>query len=312
VRLAAVALCSIALGCHEGNGLQDAAVPGADMRRAESVVFAAIGDFGDGSGHELDVSAMVKRWHPDFIITMGDNNYPSGDRGTIDMNIGKFYSDYIGGYMGHFGMGSPINLFFPCVGNHDWYDPEKLQPYLDYFSALPGNKRYYDFRMGLVHFYVLDSDPNEPDGTAADSVQGKWLQQALAAPTPACYRVVYFHHPPYSSGDYPGPWMRWPFAAWGADVILSGHDHLYERLSVDGIPYLINGVGGAGLFGYPNNRQIAESQFRFIDPHTNITPDWGAQLVTATKTGMTFDFFDVDGGAAIIDSITVTPRAACP
>lgn len=311
MRLAAVAFCSLLLGCHEGNGLQDAAMPGSDMRPplSQAVIFAAIGDFGDGSGHERSVAAMVRRWQPDFIITLGDNNYPNGDRSTIDMNIGQFYSNYIGGYMGRYGMGSPVNLFFPCVGNHDWYDPEKLQPYLDYFSELPGNKRYYDFEMGFVHFYVVDSDMHEPDGYTPDSVQGKWLQAALAAPTNACYRVVYFHHPPYSSGDFASPWMKWPFAAWGADVVMSGHDHIYERLLVDGIPYIVNGVGGAGLFGY--NNLDPHSQFRYIDPSTKMTPDWGAQLVTARKSGMTFDFYDVDG-AIVIDSITIKPKAACP
>ena len=72
-----------------------------------------------------------------------------------------------------------------------------------------------------------------------------WLHSTSA------WQVVYFHLPPYSSG-YQGSvdWMRWPFAAWGADVVLSGHDHLYERLEVDGIPYVINGLGGGPIYPF--------------------------------------------------------------
>ncbi len=309
MKRALLGLAACLLGCGEGHaGLHT----GGDMALppTEQVIFGAIGDYGLDGMHEADVASMVRRWQPDLIITLGDNNYQNGDRATIDMNIGKYYSDYIGGYMGHFGMGSPINLFFPSVGNHDWYDAEALQPYLDYFPDLPGNKRYYDFQLGLVHFYVVDSDQHEPDGYTPDSVQGKWLQEALAAPTDACYKVVYFHHPPYSSGDFASPWMRWPFAAWGADAVLAGHDHLYERLAVDGIPYFVNGAGGDDdLFGFPNNNVDPHSQFRFVDPRTFLCPDWGAQRVIATRTAMTFEFWAVSGG--MVDGFSVTPKLPC-
>jgi hypothetical protein len=154
--------------------------------------------------------------------------------------------------------------------------------------------------MGLVHFYVVDSDDHEPDGLTPDSKQGMWLKETLAAPTTACYKVVYFHHPPYSSGDYGVPRMRWPFAQWGADVVMSGHDHTYERLSVDGIPYFVNGLGGANRFG-----------FNIIDPHSQFrfNQDWGAMFVRATKQSITYEFYEADGGK--MDSFTVQPKAPC-
>ena len=71
------------------------------------------------------------------------------------------------------GKGGTTNRFFPSPGNHDWV--AGLGAYVEYFT-LPGNERYYDVDLGLVHLYVLDSDLHEPDGTTADSVQAKWSE----------------------------------------------------------------------------------------------------------------------------------------
>src|SRR5258707_12763038 len=161
---------------------------------------------------------MVKSWKPDFVVTMGDNNYPNGEASTIDANIGKYYAEFIGNYRGRFGPGSTTNRFWPSPGNHDWVSG--LTAYTDYFT-LPGNERYYDVDLGVVHLYAVDSDPHEPDGVKPDSVQGKWLKARLAA-SKSCYDVVYFHHPPYSSAWHgPSAVMRWPFRAWAAELVLS-------------------------------------------------------------------------------------------
>src|SRR5438105_3897204 len=98
----------------------------------------------------------------------------------------------------------------------------------------PGSVRF----AAIGDYGADDSDEHEPDGPTADAPQGGWLQRALAAST-ACFKVVYFHHPPYSSGNFEVPRMRWPFKGWGADVVLAGHDHLYERFEVDGLPYFV-------------------------------------------------------------------------
>lgn len=158
------------------------------------VDFAVIGDYGTGSSAEADVANLVKIWHPDFIITTGDNNYGSGSADSIDTNIGKSYHDFIGNYTGSFGAGSATNRFFPSLGNHDWGTPG-AQPYLDYFT-LPGNERYYTFTQGPVQFFVVDSDDHEPDGIQKTSVQAQWLHNALAEST-ATWKIVYFHHPPW-------------------------------------------------------------------------------------------------------------------
>jgi hypothetical protein len=164
-------------------------------------------------------------------------------------------------------------------------------------GSLPGNERYYDVDFGLVHLYAMDSDPREPDGVEAPSVQAKWLRARLAQ-SKACYDVVYFHHPPYSSSRHGSTMnMRWPFAAWGAEVVMAGHDHSYERLTVDGIPYFVDGLGGAPR--YPIGEIVPESQFRYVE-------DNGAMLVTATSTSITYEFWNAHG--VKIDSLTIPKR----
>jgi len=183
--------------------------------------FAVIGDFGQAGQPEKDVASLVKSWSPDFVITTGDNNYPDGTAATIDANVGQYYHDFIGSYKGTYGAGSATNRFFPTLGNHDWHTAG-AQPYLDYFT-LPGNERYYDYVQGPVHFFVIDGDGNEPDGTSPTSVQGQWLKSHLATATEP-WKVVYEHFPPYSSGTEHGSstWMQWPYKDWGANIVMSG------------------------------------------------------------------------------------------
>jgi hypothetical protein len=257
--------------------------------------FAVIGDYGDGSTNEARVAALVANWNPDFVITTGDNNYPNGAASTIDDHIGQYYSAYIGDYVGEYGLGSPTNRFWPSLGNHDWQsiacdDDGCHGPYLDYFT-LPGNERYYDVNLGLVHLFALNSDGAEPDGVTVDSIQAGWLQSALAA-SDACFDVVYFHHPSYSSGPHgSSEWMQWPFVAWGADVILSGHEHNYERLDVAGAPYFVNGLGGRSIYGFPNVGDLPPG----VSSIVRYNEDYGAMLVTITATGLTSQFYNADG-----------------
>ena len=90
--------------------------------------------------------------------------------------------------------------------------------------------------------------------------------------------------------------MQWPFAEWGADAIFAGHDHTYERLLIEEIPYFVNGLGGANPrdFGPP----IAGSQVRYKD-------DNGAMLIEANERFMTFQFYSVTNGETLIDEATV-------
>ena len=261
-------------------------LPGGNVR------FAVIGDYGDNSTAEGNVAALVNSWSPNFVVTVGDNNYGSGAASTIDGNIGKYYRQYIYPYTGTYGPGGTVNRFFPSLGNHDM-DTALGQPYFDYFS-LPGNERYYDFVQGPVHFFILDSDPRELDGVASNSIQAQWLQSRLTSSI-SRWQVVVFHHAAYSSGTHgSSTYMRWPFAAWGADVVLSGHDHTYERLNVNGMPYFISGLGGNSAYAFVN--VLPESVVRY-----NSSP--GALLVDANASQMTFRFYSQ--ASLLVDSFTL-------
>ncbi len=258
--------------------------------------FAAIGDYGSAGPVEQSVAALVDAWKPEFIFTLGDNNYPLGAESSIDFNIGLFYHAYIAPYVGRFGCGATRNRFFPSLGNHDWFTPG-ARPYLDYFT-LPGNERYYDVVWGDVQLFALDSDSNEPDGVTADSKQARWLQRRLAAST-ARWRIVYMHHPPYSSGPHGSTeGMRWPFKAWGADLVVSGHDHTYEHVVADGMNYLVDGLGGATF--YALGPAVAGSIVRFNETA-------GALLFEADATTLRARFRTVDGRQ--IDEVVLTKPA---
>ena len=227
------------------------------------------------------------------MLTLGDNNYSSGEAATIDKNIGKYYHAFIGSYRGTYGAGSATNRFWPSPGNHDWV-AANLKPYTDYFT-LPGNERYYDVDLGLVHLYAMDSDSNEPDGNTATSKQALWLKDKLAA-SKSCFDLVYFHHPPYSSGEHGSDSdTRWPFEAWGAEAVLAGHDHNYERFQVGGIPYFVVGTAGAGLRPF-EKPALSETKLRNADTY-------GAMLISANASAITFDFWSDDGRK--LDTLTV-------
>ncbi len=260
------------------------------------VRFAVIGDYGQAGPDEEAVAALVHSWAPDFIVTAGDNNYPRGAASTIDGNIGLYYHDFIAPYNGKFGAGAAVNRFFPTLGNHDW-GSGNIQPYLDYFD-LPGNERYYEVRQGPVHLFILDSDSREPDGIGRSSAQGAWLQAALAA-SDAPWRIVVTHHPPYSSAEHGDTRaLQWPFAEWGAQVVIAGHDHTYERIHRDGVVYFVNGLGGhPARYGF--GKAVEGSQVRFREAH-------GAMLVTASADEITFQFITVDG--QVVDTFTLASR----
>ena len=262
---------------------------------AGEMAFAVIGDYGSAGQPEADVAALVKSWQPEFIVTVGDNNYPDGEWATIDANIGHYYSDYIYPYVGEYGSTATENRFWPALGNHD-LRTDSGQPYFDYFT-LPGNERTYDFVAGPVHFFVLNSDPSEPNGRSVDSVQAQWLQAGLAASEQA-WNLVVMHHTPYTSSlkRNSDKEIQWPFADWGATAVLSGHDHLYERFEVDGIPYFVNGAGGKALYNF--GRPETDSIVRY-------NQDYGAMPVTASGTCINFSFYNINGD--LIDSVTLTP-----
>lgn len=280
------------------------------VAQSSPITFAVIGDYGRGTADETAVANLVKSWNPAFVVTTGDDYYtPAGGSGSTkyDNSTGRDYCPFLGGITTS-GTNcpqpgpAPINRFFPALGDHDYEDAGMNKDnlpitYLNYFnlpgngvptSGTSGNERYYDFIQGPIHFFIVNSNNEpgwEPDGTTSSSKQGTWLKNQLAAST-APWQFVLFHHAAYSSGEYGSKQrMQWPFAEWGADVVIGADDHHYERILRNGIVYFVNGTGGGVLRSCKdpiNGSQYCESTF-------------GAQRVTATDTSLDFEFISANG-----------------
>ncbi len=270
--------------------------------------FAVIGDYGTDDATELRLANLVKSLTPDFIVTTGDNVHRAGV--TLDQAVGKYFSDYIGNYQGVFGAGSATNKFFPTLSDND-YSIAGLPNYLNYFTlptASSGNERYYSFKFGTMEFFMLNTEVNEPDGRLATSAQASWLKNSLAAST-ADLKIVVSPAPPYSSGDYgvygvgSTPEVQWPYEQWGADVVLSGEDHLYERILRDAngdgvkLPFFVNGFGTVEPLPFLAT-PVAGSEARY-------NADNGVMLVSVTDDVATFEFHSLAGGDTVVDSYTM-------
>lgn len=204
-------------------------------------------------------AALVTGINPQYVLTVGDNQYDSGTitefRNFYDKTWGKFK-----------------NITKPTPGNHEWYD--KLNGYKQYFGAAiatPQGKPYYSFDVGDFHFVALDSDP-VTDGISTEQVA--WLKQDLAKNTKSCVGG-YWHHPRFNSGEYGD--LKSIAPLWDemvkakADVVFSGHDHHYERLKplnsagrvdeANGVRSAVVGIGGDSLYTQIKPREGVEKSF---------------------------------------------------
>jgi predicted phosphodiesterase len=169
---------------------------------------------------------MVASFDPSFVVTAGDNVYPKQN-----------YQDQVRDYY--------AQKLVPATGNHDY---ENGIAKFDEFFAIDSNSRTYVYKARSgVDFFLLDSTA----GLASKATrlqQQTWLARELAQ-SEANFKVVVLHHPPYSSGKH-GSTRRyqWNYAELGADLVLSGHDHTYERIARRGGMYAIAGTGGAKLY----------------------------------------------------------------
>ena len=261
--------------------------------------FAIIADMVDNTGL-ANVASMVKGWNPAHILTAGDND--NLNHTDYESTVGQHFHQYMAPYLGDWGAGSTTgNRFWPAMGNHDWESSRGSADYTDYFT-LPNNERYYNVKLDAnTEFFMLDSDTREPHGTSSTSTQANWIRDRMLAST-AKWKIVIGHHPPYSSGSSSdNTWMRWPFKDWGATAVVFGHHHLYERLSVNGLPYFINGPAGGNI-----------GSFGTTDPNSVVryNGDFGAMQVDTSDTSIVFRFFRRTG--ALIDSLTINAPVSTP
>lgn len=262
--------------------------------------FAVIGDSAqDGAADTSNIVAvanLIKSVKLHALIHCGDM---STDGTGYDAAVGQYYGAYIYPYRGTVSAyaGSAPNHFYPAIGNHDNNSTTHIGDYLDYFNP-PHNGRYYDFVVGACHFFVLNPHDWEPDGiTAGTSKQFQWFAGAATRAT-APWKIVILHTPPYSSDASHNPGetaMRWPFATYGIDVVYSGHAHVYERLLVGSVNYIVTGTGGGPLYDFGST--VSGSVIRYNSMH-------GVSFATADCSTFMGKFVNINGTE--IDSFTLS------
>ena len=196
-----------------------------------SVKFAAIGDTGTGGKGQQEVAdTMIRYWQAypfEFVLMMGDNMYGGESPKDFEEKFSDVYKPLLDGKV----------KFYASLGNHDL----SLQANYENFNM--NGKEYYRFKKGNVAFYALNS-------TYVDQKQVKWLQEQLAADTSE-WKVCFFHHSPYSSAKSHGSddelrkVLEPIFVQYGVNMVITGHDHVYERIKPQqGIYYFVSGAGG--------------------------------------------------------------------
>jgi len=195
------------------------------------------------------------------VFTTGDNAYPNG-------SAEEFANCYDTSWGRH------KDRTYPSPGNHDYHTPDAAG-YFEYFGSRAGEpgKGYYSYDLGTWHIIALNS--NIP--VEAGSPQDQWLREDLASHPTVC-TLAYWHYPRFSSGTVHGSdesmqplWEA--LYEYGADVVLVGHEHNYERFAPQdpqgnadperGIRQFVIGSGGRShyTFGPP----IANSEVRNSD-----------------------------------------------
>jgi hypothetical protein len=254
-----------------------------------AAVLVGAGDIAwcDGDGDEatarlLDVIAGT-------VFTTGDNAYPDG----TDAEFAECF---------HPTWGRHRARIRPAIGNHD-YHTGRAAPYFRYFGAAAGEpgKGYYTYAVSGWRIVVLNSNCELIGGCGDGDPQTIWLRRVLAQSAARC-ALAYWHHPRFSSGPHgPQVYMRatWQtLSAAGVDVVLAGHDHVYERFAPQdadgrldperGIRQFTVGTGGRSHYA-----------FRTSAPNSEVrhTGTFGVLKLTLEPTGYAWEFVPEAGRA---------------
>jgi hypothetical protein len=257
------------------------AAQGVAQTTTEAVTLVGAGDIAECSpDNNAQATAALLASIPGTVLALGDNAYPDGTRtqyancyDNYRLSDGSIFDPTRTSWWGQY-----KDRTMPVLGNHEYHSSKVAQPYFDYFSAQNGFKQppapvpnttadpgltpgkgYYSYDRGSWHIVALNSNCNKVGGCAKTSTQGKWLQNNLANTTNNQCTLAYFHHPLYSTGNNvtnPNVKPLWQILYNnGAEVIVNGHAHRYERFapltpggkidSNNGIRQIVAGTGGA-------------------------------------------------------------------
>ncbi|HET7857232.1 MAG TPA: metallophosphoesterase [Gaiellaceae bacterium] len=251
------------------------------MARPDTVL--AIGDFGVGGATQGSLGTAVRRFEArnpaDLLVTLGDNDYTESPI--------AFRSNW----QSSFGWARRGGLRVAGVlGNHDVrVDGGRYE-----YRALGMPGRYYRLRRRTLELFLLDSNK-------IDTAQTSWLARSLARST-ARWKIAVLHHPAYTCGSYrsnPEVVRRWVplFERHGVRLVLSGHEHSYQRFAPKrGVRYVVHG-GGSGRFydpqrcpaGYPRRlRARREQGFLYLVARPDRLDGWSVVVDGRRSDHFTF------------------------
>jgi len=244
--------------------------------KGEPFTFVAYGDsrgVWDNWQHASLVARGISDAQPHFVINTGDmvNQGSSEEAWLSFLQVSDFMHN---------------TTLFPAVGNHDM----PVSAFTTYFS-LPGNEEWYSFEYGDAHFIVLNSVM--PDVLSLG--QFIWLMKHLH--TDAQWTIAVFHYPPYSSGKHGNTTLLqflWaPFLErGGVDLVLTGHDHIYEHIYVHDTTYIVTGGGGAPLYdvGKSDWTVTSTSAYHYVRIDVNVS---AIRVTACMYDGEPIEQFDV-------------------
>ncbi|OLC73489.1 MAG: hypothetical protein AUH78_13770 [Gemmatimonadetes bacterium 13_1_40CM_4_69_8] len=256
---------------------------------AATVTLVGAGTVASCSSSGDEATAAILDATPGTVFTLGDNVYPSG-------SLANYQNCYNPSWGRH-----KVRTA-PALGNHEYDTSPTAADYFSYFGAAAGDptKGYYSYDLGAWHIVALNSDVS----MSAGSPQEQWLRADLAAHPQRC-TLAYWHHPRFSSGSTHGS-MAQAQPLWqalydaGAEIVLSGHEHNYERFAPQtpggaldlarGIREFVVGTGG-GSGAYPFGTPIANSEVR-------ITGVNGVLKLTLGDGSYSWQFIPVAGQTA--------------
>jgi predicted MPP superfamily phosphohydrolase len=195
----------------------------------DSLRFAVIGDSGTGGKEAYEIAAQLSAARGVFPFTMavmlGDNLYGGESKRDYERKFSLPFKALLDAKV----------KFYAALGNHD----EPAQVSYELFNM--NGRRYYTFSpKNGVRFFALDSNYMDPP-------QVEWLEKELSG-SGSEWKIAFFHHPLYSSGEKHGPSLELRkvleplFLKYGVNLVLSGHEHFYERIKPqNGIYYFIEG-----------------------------------------------------------------------